>query len=243
MGVIPLSACDTSETWLIMAAVLMGPGPDPGRLSRGVRSSVAAPRDKPQSPPSSSQTPDAAEPPEPPEAPEASDAPAAGEADPAAGNTAAVPDRPLSPEQAAVLIDFVTKLDRIIWPTWENIAPSSEVRRPKELAELMEALRAGRRVVLDESSGEALDQLRKMTSSMITAVGQLGAVFGRELAHRFGPAEIESLIEMEGKWMKAKGVRCWERYVELAEESMNAEAVEAEIRRSIARFVEALVRG
>lgn len=153
---------------------------------------------------------------------------------------AMAPDRVL--ELAALVADFAASLDQLVWRAWQKLAPKSTFRSTTPLREVFSKFAKGDQ---DTPRGQVVHDIRKLrqlVAALVSASGMSGQFATRYVA-RFSPAEIETLVGMEGGgFFVAKEVKCWRRFAELAAE-VSEQAVEQDIREQVAEFAESLMRG
>ncbi len=145
-------------------------------------------------------------------------------------------------ELTALLVDFASRLDQLVWNTWRAIAPKSSHRRHHGLREIMrDLLRPDRDVSADQAKDD-MNRLGGLIAAITSAVRQAGRHASQYLG-RFSPSEIENLARMEGGGLlTSREVKCWRKYVELAG-AQNQSIIENEIKEAIANHVESLMKG
>ena len=146
-------------------------------------------------------------------------------------------------ELGAMLVDFVLKLDPVVWNTWRTLSPRSAVRPQGALAKKIGQFLCKDAEVSNSSVDDDLKVLQKLIAAMITAVSRASGQFARRHLARFSPSEIAALVKMEsGSVFVSHEVKCWRKYVELAE-TLNEDAIDMEIRKAIVDYVESLTKG
>jgi len=145
-------------------------------------------------------------------------------------------------ELSAMLIDFVLRLEPLVWNTWRKLSPRSTVRQQGELT-----TKIGQFLCDEEMSGNKVDDdlkvLQRLIAAMTSAVSRAGGQFAKRHLARFSPSEISALVKMEpGSVFVSHEVKCWRKYVELAE-TLNEDSIEMEIRKAIVDYVESLAKG
>lgn len=146
-------------------------------------------------------------------------------------------------ELNAMLVDFVLRLEPLVWNTWRKLSPRSAVRPQGALAK-----KIGQFLCDDtEMSGNQIDDdlkvLQRLIAAITSAVSRVGGQFAKRHLARFSPSEIAALVRMEhGSVFVSHEVKCWRKYVELAE-TLNEDSIEMEIRKAIVDYVESLAKG
>lgn len=156
------------------------------------------------------------------------------------GADAMDPDRVL--ELAALVTDFAASLDQLVWRAWQKLAPKSTFRSTTPLRSIFSQFATGDQGTPRGQVVHDIRKLRQLVAALVSAAGMSGQFATRYVA-RFSPAEIETLVGMEGGgFFVAKEVKCWRRFAELAAE-VSEQAVEQDIREQVAEFAESLMRG
>lgn len=146
-------------------------------------------------------------------------------------------------ELAALMAEVLGSLDQVVWNTWRMLSPKATIKRPAPLPRTMGRFSAGDPEIGKGQVKQELEQLRKLTAALISAVSQAGRTFAQRHSDRFSPGAIEALAKMSpGKFMQSVEARCWEKYKELAG-PMDAASIEAEFQQAIAAFAESLMKG
>ena len=146
-------------------------------------------------------------------------------------------------ELNAMLVDFVLKLESLVWNTWRQLSPRSSVRSQGAVAKKMgQFLCDG-----TGSSGNQIDDdlklLQRLIAAITSAVSRVGGQFAKRHLAKFSPSEIEALVRMEhGSVFVSHEVKCWRKYLELAE-ALNEDSIEMEIRKAIVDYVESMAKG
>ncbi len=146
-------------------------------------------------------------------------------------------------ELTAMLVEFVLKLEPLVWNTWRTLSPRSTVRPQGSLAK-----KIGQFLCKDaEVSGGLVDEdlkvLQRLIAALTTAVSRAGGSFAKRHLAKFSPSEIAALVKMEpGGVFVSNEVKCWRKYVELAE-TLNEDAIDMEIKKAIVDYVESLAKG
>ena len=158
-----------------------------------------------------------------------------------------LPPEPIDARRALELVglasDFALRLDQLVWGAWQRIDPRSNIRRDKPLQQTLKAFLTGDQDVPRGQIAGDLEKLRQLIASLISAVGQAGRQFASRHLAKFSPVEIEALAGLEGGgFLVSKEVKCWRKYVELAE-ALSEAAIENEIMETIANYAENLMKG
>lgn len=142
-----------------------------------------------------------------------------------------------------ILIEFVLKLEPLIWNTWRALSPRSSIRSRGSLAKKMGQLLCKDTEVTSDSVNEDLKTLQRLIAALTTAVSRAGEQFAKRHLAKFRPSEIASLVRMEpGSVFLSHEVKCWRKYVELAER-LDEDAIDVEIKQAIVDYVESLAKG
>ena len=146
-------------------------------------------------------------------------------------------------ELSAMLAEFVLKLEPVVWNTWRALSPRSTVRPQGILGKKIGQFLCKDTGVSSSSVEDDLKVLQKLIAAMTTAVSRAGGQFAKRHLARFSPSEIAALVKMEpGSVFVSHEVKCWRKYVELAE-TLNEDAIDMEIRKTIVDYVESLTKG
>ncbi len=147
-------------------------------------------------------------------------------------------------ELAALLVDFASSLDQVVWSTWKVVNPNSSLKRGTPAKVSMARFVAGEPGATREQVRADLEKLRQLAAALTAAAGQAGRVYGQKHVATFAPAEIEKLAKMTGGSgvMVGQEVKCWRKYEELAG-PMDAEAIEREVVGAMSAYAESLLKG
>jgi len=150
-------------------------------------------------------------------------------------------DQTISParlaEMAVRLASFSHSLDQLVWQIWKNVAPKSKLRSVG-IRNVMQRFVKGES---DVPLSRDLEQLRHLVASLLSAIAQIGMQFGQLHLARFAPSEIENSAAREpGGMFVAKEVKCWRKYTQLAKAIDDPAAVDSQIKKIIADFVESM---
>jgi hypothetical protein len=143
----------------------------------------------------------------------------------------------------AMLIEFVLKLEPVVWNTWRALSPRSAMRPQGALAQKIGQFLCKDAEVSNSSVDDDLKVLQKLIAAMTTAVSRVGGQFAKRHLAKFSPSEIAALVKMEpGSVFVSHEVKCWRKYVELAE-TLNEDVIDMEIRKAVIDYVESLTKG
>ena len=146
-------------------------------------------------------------------------------------------------ELSEILIEFVLKLELLVWNTWRALSPRSSVRPRGSLAKRMGQLLCKDAGVSGDSVDEDLKALQRLIAALTAAVSRAGGQFAKRHLATFAPSEIEALVRMEpGGVFLSHEVKCWRKYVELVER-LDEDAIDMEIKKAIVDYVESLAKG
>lgn len=146
-------------------------------------------------------------------------------------------------ELSAMLVEFVLKLEPVVWNTWRTLSPRSAVRPQGALAKKIGQFLCKDAEVSNRSVDDDLKVLQKLIAAMTTAVGRASGQFAKRHLAKFSPSEIAALVKMEpGSVFVSHEVKCWRKYVELSE-TLNEDAIDMEIRKAVVDYVESLTKG
>jgi len=144
---------------------------------------------------------------------------------------------------AATVAELAGSLDQLVWIAWREMAPNSAIKHGADLRRLMSRFVSGDADISRTQAAEEVEKLRKLVASLISAVKMTGRQFASQYLARFAPTEIQALVSMEGGgFMVSKDVKCWRKYVELAE-TMDQASIENDITNSIVSSAESLMKG
>lgn len=144
-------------------------------------------------------------------------------------------------ELAGMLAELALSLDQVVWNTWKQVAPRSELRRTGELARTLGRFSTGDQDVARGQVKQELERVRQLTAALISSVAQAGRQFAQRHSARFSVDAIKDAAG-PGTMLKPQAVKCWEKYVELAG-PLDSAALENELLQSIAKYAEDLVKG
>jgi hypothetical protein len=146
-------------------------------------------------------------------------------------------------ELNATLVDFVLKLESLVWNTWRQLSPRSAVRPQGALTNKIGQFLSNDAEISVNQVDDDLKVLQRLIAAMTSAVSRVGGQFAKRHLAKFSPPEIEALVKMEpGSVFVSHDVKCWKKYKELAE-TLNEDSIEMEIRKAIVDYVESLTKG
>lgn len=146
-------------------------------------------------------------------------------------------------ELIILLVNFVYKLEPLVWNTWRQLSPRSSIRRSGELKKTIGQFLSNDSNISQEHVENELKELQQLTAAVITAIGRVGSQFAKHHLAKFSPSEISSLVKMEHRSvLVSHEVKCWRKFLELAD-TLNEDSIETEITKAIVNYVESLVKG
>jgi len=146
-------------------------------------------------------------------------------------------------ELSAILVDFVLKLESLVWNTWRQLSPRSAVRPQGDLTTKIGQFLSSDAEISVNQVDDDLKVLQRLVAAMTSAVSRVGGQFAKRHLAKISPLEIEVLVKMEpGSVFVSHDVKCWKKYKELAE-TLNEDSIEMEIRKAIVDYVESLTKG
>jgi hypothetical protein len=145
-------------------------------------------------------------------------------------------------ELIILLVDFVYRLEPLVWNTWRKLSPRSNISSPGDLKNAIGQFMYNDSKVSREQVNNDLKELQRLVAAITTAVGRVGGQFAKNHLAKFSPSEISALVRMEHKSvLVSHEVKCWRKYVELAD-TLTEDTIETEIRKAIVDYVESLVK-
>ena len=145
-------------------------------------------------------------------------------------------------ELIILLVDFICRLEPLVWNTWRKLSPRSNICPRGELKNAIGQFMYNDSKVSREQIDGELKELQRLVAAITTAVGRVGGQFAKSHLAKFSPSEISALVRMEHKSvLVSHEVKCWRKYVELAE-TLTEDTIETEIRKAIVDYVESLVK-
>jgi len=145
-------------------------------------------------------------------------------------------------ELAAELVTFSSSLDQLVWATWKQVAPKSDMKRPTPVQRTCAKFATGDQEVSRTQVAADVDRLRQLTAGLISAIAQAGNLFAQKHVGKFSVANIEAYADKVPGMLVGKEVKCWRQYKELAT-AMDVQTIEIEIQNAIAEYTETLIKG
>lgn len=146
-------------------------------------------------------------------------------------------------ELNAMLVDFVLRLEPLVWNTWRKLSPRSTVRPQGAVAKKIGQFLCDDTGISGNQIDDDLKLLQRLIAAITSAVSRVGGQFAKRHLAKFSPSEIEALVRMEhGSVFVSHEVKCWRKYLELAE-TLNEDSIEMEIRKAIVDYVESMAKG
>ena len=140
-----------------------------------------------------------------------------------------------------LVMEYMGSTDQVVWNTWKAVAPRSPLRRSSDLRQDMSRYISGERGASGSELRGHVERLRRLTASMIAAMGQVGPLLARDCLGKLTPEEIEAQVAREGGGLLAsREAKCWSKFTELARD-LREENVEHMIKEIIARCTEGLM--
>lgn len=145
-------------------------------------------------------------------------------------------------ELIILLIDFIYKLEPLVWNTWRKLSPRSNISPRGNMKNTIGQFMHNDSQESREHVDSDLKELQRLVAAITTAVGRVGGQFAKSHLAKFSPSEISALVRMEHKSvLVSHEVKCWRKYVELAD-TLTEDTIETEIRKAIVDYVESLVK-
>jgi hypothetical protein len=146
-------------------------------------------------------------------------------------------------ELTAELVSFAASLDQLVWATWKQVAPKSDMKRPGMIQRTCAKFASGDTQETSRTQIAAdVDRLRQLTAGLISAIAQAGNLFAQRHVSKFSVMNIEAYADKVPGIMVGKEVKCWRQYKELAA-GMDVQTIEKEIQDAIAEYTETLIKG
>lgn len=145
-------------------------------------------------------------------------------------------------ELAGELVAFAASLDQLVWATWKQVAPKSDLKRPALVQRTCGRFVAGDPETARPQVAADVDRLRQLTAGLISAIAQAGNLFAQRHVGKFSVANIEVYADKMPGMLVGKEVKCWRQYKELAT-AMDIQTIEKEIQNAIAEYTETLIKG
>ena len=147
----------------------------------------------------------------------------------------------------AIFAEYYIGLETIIWRTWQEIAPTSPVKRdPTPMGDVKKVSARylhGDSEVSSEQLRQIVERTRKVMGGLLGAIPAGGAAFLERFLSEFGPDKIATLAEADkslGGWTKE--AKNWSKYKKMVEDQ-KGQVFEEKMYEAIARKAEALMGG
>jgi hypothetical protein len=145
-------------------------------------------------------------------------------------------------ELMAEMVGFASSLDQLVWATWKQVSPKSDMKRPTPVLRSMGRFVSGDPEVNRTQVAADVDKLRQLTAGLISAIAQAGNLFAQRHVGKFSVANIEAYADKMPGMLVGKEVKCWRQYKDLAS-AMDVQTIEIEIQNAIAEYTETLIKG
>ncbi|HEY4329114.1 MAG TPA: hypothetical protein VGN88_05210, partial [Phycisphaerae bacterium] len=145
-------------------------------------------------------------------------------------------------ELAGELVAFAASLDQLVWATWKQVAPKSDMKRPIPIQRTCAKFATADPEVSRTQVAADVDRLRQLTAGLISAIAQAGNLFAQRHVGKFSVANIEAYADKMPGMLVGKEVKCWRQFKELAT-AMDVQTIEKEIQDAIAEYTETLIKG
>jgi hypothetical protein len=145
-------------------------------------------------------------------------------------------------ELMAELVGFSTSLDQLVWATWKQVSPKSDMKRPSPVLRSFGRFVSGDPEINRSQVAADVDRLRQLTAGLISAIAQAGNLFAQRHVGKFSVTNIEAYADKMPGMLVGKEVKCWRQYKDLAS-AMDVQTIEIEIQNAIAEYTETLIKG
>ncbi len=145
-------------------------------------------------------------------------------------------------ELTSELVAFASSLDQLVWATWKQVAPKSDMKRPTPVQRSFAKFSTGDQEVSRTQFAGDVDRLRQLCAGLISAIAQAGNLFAQKHVGKFSVANIEAYADKMPGMLVGKEQKCWRQYKELAT-AMDVQTIEIEIQNAIAEYTETLIKG
>jgi hypothetical protein len=151
------------------------------------------------------------------------------------------------PERAAkalgLVLEMALALDQLAWTLWRQVAPRSMVRKEGELQKLASEYLAGSAEVSTAQVQQTIERTRRLTASLLGAMGRAGGGFAKERARLFDPNAIKAVANSEKKMLESIEFACWRKYEQLCKEYGAEGAIEKSLQEAWVRATETIFSG
>lgn len=140
-----------------------------------------------------------------------------------------------------VLLEFVLSIEKVVWRTWQQMAPRSQIKRRGQLQRAAGHFVSGDQEVSRNEIQQELEELRQLTAATIAAVSQAGHLAYVRLGN-LSPEAVMGAAKDEGKaaWQSWEAAY-WKKYQQLAE-SLDPTTFEVEVMHAMADYVEQILK-
>jgi hypothetical protein len=142
-------------------------------------------------------------------------------------------------ELAAILAELAQSLDQVVWQTWKQLAPTSNMRRSQALKTTLQRYITGDRDTARGQVKQDVERLRQLTAALIASVSQAGRGYGQKWDQNLSVAAIKGAVSASG-WSSKEG-QYWKKYEELAS-NVDIGTIERDIQQEVVKFVEGVVQ-
>jgi len=147
----------------------------------------------------------------------------------------------------AIFAEYYIGLETIIWRTWQELAPTSPVRRDATVGGDVKKVTArylqGDREVAAEQLRQIVEKTRKLMGGLLGAIPSGGAAFLERFLSEFSPEKVAALAKADkslGGW--TDDAKSWNKYKKMVEDQ-KGQVFEEKMYEAIARKAEALMGG
>jgi hypothetical protein len=145
-------------------------------------------------------------------------------------------------ELVTEMVTFAASLDQLVWATWKQVSPKSDIKRPTPVQRSFTRFATGDPEISRTQVSADVDRLRQLTAGLISAIAQAGNLFAQRHVGKFSVANIEAYADKMPGMLVGKEVKCWRQYKDLAT-AMDVQTIEIEIQNAIAEYTETLIKG
>ena len=143
-------------------------------------------------------------------------------------------------------VEFLVKLDQLVWTTWKALAPKSPLKRDTALGDLRSLLRRylkGDSDVSDLQVAQQIERTRQLIAILLGSISQVSRGYTKRYQNRYSPEAVRDLVKMEGgSMLVGNDTKCWRKYSDLAAE-ITESSIQGEMQEIIVKYVEDLMRG
>lgn len=142
-----------------------------------------------------------------------------------------------------MLLEFANQVDKLTWQTSQEMSGKPAGRPKQPLSKVASRFLSSHEQAPSGIVQQEVEELRKLTAAFILACGRAGSIAYQKV-EKLRPSVIEDLVRSEGRsLMKGKPAACWEKYTQLAEQTLDPARFDVDLRREIARQVEVTIGG